>query len=392
MMVLALLLVFFLLMIVAAAIQPDTRFLREGFAGNESLVPLAKDAERPLARANLRREIPAEPQSAPRPYSLRWRVGVGVPDADPLYFRWPAPRPGWFLNWQVGHQAVDASTGQNRFQMDAPAASGLGMTFSPMVRIREGRPSPDQPALRVLAARHPGRIWLIGNEPDVRWQDNVTPEEYAWAYHQAYSAIKSVDADAQIAIAGLSQITPLRLAYLERVWDSYQEQFGQQMPVDIWNMHAFVLREDAEDWGVGVPPGFEGLTHGLLWDVEDHDDLVLVENQVRLMRTWMAQHGQRQKPLYISEYGILMPPEFGFPPARVIRFLVGSFDLFRTLRDPTLGYSADDDRLVQRWVWFSTRYDLYPAGNLFTDAGEPTPVMRSMSGYLRSYADEEPGK
>ena len=51
--------------------------------------------------------------------------------------------------------------------------------------------------------------------------------------------------------------------------------------------------------------------------------------------------------------------------------MLGSFDSFEQLRDPQLGYAADDNRLVQRWVWFSTRYDPYPAGNLFNISGQP---------------------
>jgi hypothetical protein len=34
-----------------------------------------------------------------------------------------------------------------------------------------------------MARRNPGRLWLVGNEPDVIWQGNSTPAEYARAYH-----------------------------------------------------------------------------------------------------------------------------------------------------------------------------------------------------------------
>jgi hypothetical protein len=159
------------------------------------------------------------------------------------------------------------------------------------------------------------------------------------------------------------------------------------MPVDIWNMHAFVLREEAGNWGVGIPPGFDEVESGILWEIDQHDDLTLVEGQVRLMRQWMAEHGQRDKALYITEYGVLMPPEYGFPPSRVIDFLVGSYDLFWDLRDPVLGYAADDHRLVQRWVWFSTRDPLYPTGDLFDQEGNPRPVVRAINGYIRAHTD-----
>ncbi len=382
--VLALLLGFLALILATARTQPDTFYRRRFHRPAETLLPdAAQGPRRPLQRIP---QPPDQPQETPPPYSLTWRVGVGIPQGNPLYFRWPLPRPGWRLNWRVGLRLLDES-GRPYFRMDPPGSQELGMVFAPMVRIQDGRLVPDAPSLKVLARRNPGRLWFIGNEPDVVWQDNVLPQVYARLYRQAYRAIKAGDPTAQVAIGGISQVTPLRLAYLERIWESYREQFGEEMPVDVWNMHAFVLQERRDDWGVGIPPGFPEVSEGVGWGVQEHDSLALVENQVRLMRTWMARHGQREKPLVISEYGILMPPEYGFPPGRVIRFLVGSFDLFRQLQDPERGYPPDDNRLVQRWVWFSSRYDLYPAGDLFDEKGEPTPIMRSLSGYLGYYGE-----
>src|SRR5690606_13392593 len=145
----------------------------------------------------------------------------------------------------------------------------------PMVRMKNGRLFPDTHTLRDLARRYRGLTWLIGNEPDVRWQDNTPPEIYAVAYHRAYSAIKEGDPTAQVAIGGVSQITPLRLEYLTRRWDFYRSLYGTAIPVDVWTMHAFVLREERAGWGVNMPPGFYIEQRGELWEVEDHDSLVL---------------------------------------------------------------------------------------------------------------------
>jgi len=99
----------------------------------------------------------------------------------------------------------------------------------------------------------------------------------------------------------------------------------------------------------------------------------------------MAAHGQQEKPLWVTEYGILMPASYGFDEARTRAFLFGSYDLFNRLRDPALGYAADDHRLVQRWVWFSAGYDLYPTGDLFTRDGQPTGLMDALSAYLEEF-------
>ncbi|HAJ37314.1 MAG TPA: hypothetical protein DCL15_16720, partial [Chloroflexi bacterium] len=294
-----------------------------------------------------------QPVPLPAPYTLRWRAGVGMSDGDLTYFDWPPDRPGWYLSWSTNYRLESSFWGlAQRAVMELPPAF-MGMEFTPMVRMNNGRLYPDTQTLHELARNHRGLTWLIGNEPDVRWQDNTTPEVYAVAYHRAYTAIKSADPTAQVAIGGVSQVTPLRLAYLDRVWDFYQSLYGTPMPVDVWNMHAFILREERGGWGVNIPPGFYIDHRGELWEVEDHDNLTLVEAQIRSMRAWMAAHGQQDRPLWITEYGILMPAEYGFNTDRVIAFLKGSFDLFQSLRDPTTGFAEDDYRLVQRWNWYS---------------------------------------
>lgn len=306
------------------------------------------------------------------PYSLRWRAGVGVPDGALSYFDWPADRPGWYLNWTTNFRVESLFLGiGRRVRMETPVRE-YGMEFTPMVRVRNGRLHPDAQILRDLAQQNRGLTWLIGNEPDVRWQDNTPAEIYAIAYHRAYHAIKSGDPTAKVAIGGVSQITPLRLQYLDRIWDFYHSLYGVEMPVDVWNMHAFVLREERTGWGVNIPPGFYIEQRGELWDVADHDDLTLVERQIWDMRRWMAERGQRDKPLWITEYGILMPTEYGFDAERVAAFLEGSFELFLNLRDPELGFSEDDNRLVQRWNWYSARDSRYPTGNLFDNYGRST--------------------
>jgi hypothetical protein len=101
----------------------------------------------------------------------------------------------------------------------------------------------------------------------------------------------------------------------------------------------------------------------------------------------MVEHGQQDKPLWITEYGILMPEEYGFPPARVSRFMLGSFDLFSTLRDPALGFPPDDHRLVQRWNWYPARDSRYSSGNVFDDYGHVVPVGKALFDYIERHND-----
>lgn len=73
-------------------------------------------------------------------------------------------------------------------------------------------------------------------------------------------------------------------------------------------------------------------------------------------RQWMKDRGYRETPLYLSEYGILMPPDYGDPPlgpARVNTYMTRTFDYLTTATSATLGYPADGNRLVQKWSWYS---------------------------------------
>ena len=226
------------------------------------------------------------------------------------------------------------------------------------------RSTPDAGTITNTAQAHPGSTWLIGNEPDVIWQDNLSPEQYAEVYHSYYAAIKRADPSAPLAVAGVAQPTPLRLAYLDRVLEAYERAYGRPMPVDVWTVHNFVLREERGSWGAEIPPGFEDVMVGRLVDVRDHARLDLFEAQLREFRSWMALRGYRNTPLALTEYGILMPTEYGFPTEVVTDYLQATLDLLMRLVDPASGYPADGNRLVQRWAWFSLSDVSFPGGDL----------------------------
>jgi hypothetical protein len=303
-------------------------------------------------------------------YSLHRRLGVGggVGDrgselAGQLGF-------GWYVDWTVRADAFHAP----------------GVEYVPMVRLRNGSFAPDRETLRRAAAAMPGALWLIGNEPDVKWQDNVGPEAYAEVYHDLYGFLKEIDPTCRIAIGGVSQPTPLRLRYLDRILQAYQARYGQPMPVDVWNVHNFILREERASWGVDIPPGMPD-TNGRLYEIADHDNLEIFRQQIVDFRRWMKERGQQNRPLIVTEYGILMPGEYGFPPGQVERFMLATFEFFRTASDPKLGYPEDGFRLVQRWCWFSLADQRYPTGNLLVsqDGG-----LTSLGQAFAAYAPSRP--
>jgi hypothetical protein len=296
----------------------------------------------------------------------RSRVCVGLPVGELADYDWGAGAPGLYVNWRVVPNPPDAG----------------GVRFGQMVRTFGGAISPEVSVIQATARRNPGSLWLIGNEPDVVAQDNATPEQYAMSYGIAYRAIKEADPSARVAIAGVGQPTPLRMAYLDRVLAAYRQQYGEEMPVDVWNVHAYILREERDSWGVGIPPGME-VDQGQLYEIEDHADMDIFRQQIAGFRRWMAARGQRDKPLIVSEYGILMPEDYGFSPETVGRFLVDTFDYFLEARDGQTGYPADDNRLVQAFCWFSMATPDWPTSNLFDPVTRAiTPVGKVFRAYV----------
>jgi hypothetical protein len=212
-------------------------------------------------------------------------------------------------------------------------------------------------ALAQFVAANPGALWLVGSEPECPNSPgggSMTPQQYGDIYYQMYHHIKQYDSTARIAIGGVVQPTALRLKWLNQLWTYYQTTYGEVMPVDVWNIHVLILREEAGSWGAGIPVGLTD-TQGLLIDPPGDFDIELFKQLVLDFRTWMNNlvPSQRNKPLIITEYGVLMPEAWGATPAVVNAYMNASFDYLLTKTDATVGYAADSNHLVQRWLWCS---------------------------------------
>jgi hypothetical protein len=283
--------------------------------------------------------------------AMRQRIGVCVVDSIADYDIAQLGDFGWYQNW------LSAS--------HPPRPGGVRYVQAISVRRDDARPQqnrwpPDWDGIGEIARLNPGSLWLIGNEPDVFSQDNCTPAEYAERYHDAYVWIKAHDAFARISAAGIVQPSPLRLKWLDAVRDEYQARYGEPMPVDVWNIHVQILPEVRGGWGCEVPPGLPD-DYGEDRQVSDNASVDLFEEKILLFRTWMQENGERQKPLIISEYGVLMPSGHGYlggsdeqvGDQMVKDFMSGTFDYCIQATDPHLGYGEDGDRLVQAWAWYS---------------------------------------
>jgi hypothetical protein len=349
--------------------------------------------------------------------STRLGFGVGRPHSLEGYPIVSSFRAGWYLTWGVepnpdrpdGIQFVQTV----RLHQDLECAIGTDFNRErcPYSTPHSYILSTDLAAIERAARNNPGSIWLIGNEPDrVDWgipgvrtgrQDEMLPELYAHAYHELYHFIKAIDPQAKIANGGIIQPTPLRLEYLTKVWDTYRKDFGTEMPVDVWNIHNFILREGRNsDWGAGVPPGSSQPTGAYIGKRDDngnrtyHIDMDVFDQQIRAMRKWMKERGQQNKPLIVSEYGVLYSNNLIFPNGGhavtdakpTIDFMVDSFDYFLNTRDCDIGFTADNCRLVQAWNWFVLNADVpnHRHGGLINRSnGEITSVGEAFREYSR---------
>ena len=155
------------------------------------------------------------------------------------------------------------------------------------------------------------------------------------------------------------------------------------MPVDVWNMHLYILPEVRH---TGEPNGIASVALGTdpsiaikesnndpgqcarqdVYCYAEHDNLEIFDDQVRAMRQWMKKNNQQKKPLILSEYSILYPyieeedscflqDEYGqcFTQDRVKRFLDATAEYFSVARDEEIGNPNDDYRLIQQTAWFS---------------------------------------
>lgn len=216
----------------------------------------------------------------------------------------------------------------------------------------------DPAQLGPVVDANPGAMWLVGNEPDCISQDALPPAEYARIYHDVYQFLKGRDLSARVAAGGIVQPTPLRLQYLDLVLAAYRALYGHELPADLWHIHNAILNEvscayDPDNcWGAQIPPGIEPNV-GVRRDIDDNDDLDAFKAQIWAFRQWMADRGYAGLPVVVSEFGVLMPAEYGFDPPRVNAYMSGTFDFLAATEDPVLGDPLDGGRLVQRWAWFS---------------------------------------
>ncbi|MDT8305772.1 MAG: CARDB domain-containing protein [Anaerolineae bacterium] len=293
---------------------------------------------------------------------------------------------GWYLNYSANASSGVPEAIKHSAIISLSQTDYVNYTYAT---------SPPAATIQQLAAANPGKTWYIGNEPDrVVYQNDLEPHVYAEAYHDLYHLLKAADPTAVVVAGTIVQATPVRLTYLDMVLDHYQTTYGEAMPVDAWSIHGFILNEVSCDydlsncWGAEIPQGVD-VGVGEIVTIEDNDNYDLFVERIVRFRSWMAERGYRNTPLYMSEFGILMPAEYGFDAARVNRFMDRTFTYMQNATDPALGYHYDGNRLVQRWAWYSVADALNFNGWLYSPVSKALSPMGANFAAFTAAVEEE---
>ena len=192
-----------------------------------------------------------------------------------------------------------------------------GVEYIRVLRLRDDVYPQTLANLPAWVQANPGSVWVVGNEPDTTYegQDALLPEVYADRYFELATIIRNLDPSARIAFGSVVQPTPIRIRYLDRAWDQLVADAGSSAAasnlIDFWSIHSFILNEQVGGWGTGIPPGFEN-DHAdavIITDFADTYSIAIFQERIIAFRSWMASIGERDKPLWITEYGSLFPTD-----------------------------------------------------------------------------------
>jgi hypothetical protein len=268
-------------------------------------------------------------QAAKLPCSIPFGLGVAIEYEPSLSAPLDKLGPVWYMDWRWEPPAIE---GHDRLYV-----------------IRCWQVKPDRGAIeRAMRASAPA-WWSLGNEPNDPNQDNVSVEEYAELYRE-FESWASQSPGVHIASAGIANAD---WQWAEAFREAFRVKYGRYPRIDAWNIHNYVLEPEFDPY-----------------------DVTEFQQRILAFRHWMESIGDGDKPLFLTEFGVLYgdgccgrPVD---PPDRLQAFMSQSINWMI------------ESQAIDCWAWFSSRCELFN-GDLMTADGQLTELGIAYRGLIRDW-------
>jgi len=255
---------------------------------------------------------------------------------------------------------------------------------------------------------NPAHLWLIGNEPENPCRGNQSSRTYAERYKLMRDFILERDAAAQIGIGGVVLPSEIRRDWLDSVLNWYQADYGEVMPIDVWNIHNLLLSEcpgpclpdppgegpcpDTYCGGAHVPQE-QWCRMGMYFSQQDQARIDYFSELIWEFRGWMKDRGFQDKPLIITEMGVFAGQIVdNFSHEDINQYMYDTFEFLMNTTDEDVGCPSDGYRLMQRWTWhiLQRRGGINLNGFLFDVGGQISDFGVNFANYTAQYLPDDP--
>jgi hypothetical protein len=322
---------------------------------------------------------PVPQVEAAAPVECRFGIGVAswsyikIENKKVESYDLPTVGVGYYLDWS--HKR-------------SPAVPGY-IKYVNILSVSDHAYHSDLVSLQAHVENDRGAVWVVGNEPDNNTgsQDDIYPETYAERFFELATVIRRSDPTAKITFGTIIMPTTLRIMYLQRSWNRLVELAGSRASasalIDIWTPHGFLINEEAPSpanphpWGSGIPLGLaDEAHHQEVIDITQMINLEMFKTRMLRFRQFMKDNGEQNKPLWLTEWGTLAPSQnppgsayqyYTTPEIETAKYFTDTVNWMETATDPNLGLPADQNRLFQKWFWYSLNDPLYHFGGTLVD-------------------------
>ncbi len=162
-----------------------------------------------------------------------------------------------------------------------------------LIRTPESEEKKTVSELQALASKNPGAYWMIGNEPNVPGQDNISASGYAELFNYYATNVKAIDSNAKLVGPNILNWDDTCSScggftkghtWVDSFRTSYQSSYGSEPPIDVWGIHAYYI-----NWGQ-TP-------------MVDYQKAI---DQLAGLRQYLnGSSAHSSKPIWVTEFGVI---------------------------------------------------------------------------------------